>query len=110
MTERKGYVDTDYLRFVAPSVSHLKRRTYELLQLKTGSKVLDIGCGPGTDTIDIGRLVGPEGLVLGVDHDSEMVGEARARAQAAGVSVWVKHERAESTQAGIRVGKGMPLQ
>ena len=78
MSQPQGYVNSDYLRFVAPSVSHLKRRTYELLQLQPGTKVIDVGCGPATDTIDIGRRVGSGGLVVGVDHDRDQFGCWRA--------------------------------
>jgi len=36
-------------------------------QIQPGDKVLDIGCGYGETCLDIGRLVGPEGEVLGLD-------------------------------------------
>jgi ubiquinone/menaquinone biosynthesis C-methylase UbiE len=74
----------------------LKKRTYELLQLRPGAKVLDVGCGPASDTIEMGKLVGPQGQVIGVDHDQAMVDEAEGRAREAGVSAWVTHRRAES--------------
>jgi SAM-dependent methyltransferase len=37
--------------------------------LASGMKVLDCGCGPGSITIDIARLVAP-GLVIGIDQES----------------------------------------
>lgn len=36
-------------------------------QIQPGDKVLDIGCGYGETCIEIGRIVGPEGEVLGLD-------------------------------------------
>src|SRR4029078_5093736 len=41
-----------------------------------GISVLDLGCGPGTITADIGRRVAP-GRVLGVDVSAEVIEEAR---------------------------------
>ena len=46
--------------------------------------VLDVGCGPGTVTLDVARLVDP-GRVVGVDLAPPSVGEATAKAREAGV-------------------------
>jgi len=37
--------------------------------LKPGMRVLDLGCGPGTITLDIAARVGPHGSVVGLDSD-----------------------------------------
>ena len=50
---------------------------------KPGEHVIDIGCGCGDTAIDIARMVGPTGSVLGVDVSQPMLEVARAR----GVSV-----------------------
>jgi ubiquinone/menaquinone biosynthesis C-methylase UbiE len=55
MTQPRGYVDSEYLRIAGESVLHLKRRTYELMHIQRGHKVLDVGCGPASDTIELGR-------------------------------------------------------
>jgi 2-polyprenyl-3-methyl-5-hydroxy-6-metoxy-1,4-benzoquinol methylase len=44
--------------------------------LTYGSSVLDVGCGPGTITSDIGRRVAP-GRVLGIDVSADVIEEAR---------------------------------
>jgi trans-aconitate methyltransferase len=44
--------------------------------LTTGIGVLDLGCGPGTITADIGRRVAP-GRVLGIDASANVIEEAR---------------------------------
>lgn len=54
--------------------------------LRGGIDVLDVGCGPGTITVDIARLVAP-GRVVGLDRSDEVVAEAREAAAAAGVTV-----------------------
>ncbi|NUP01376.1 MAG: methyltransferase domain-containing protein [Nonomuraea sp.] len=56
-----------------------KRQVLELLDLRPGQTVLDIGCGPGTDLAAMAAAVAPGGRVIGVDRDPVMVAEARAR-------------------------------
>src|SRR4026207_1388460 len=45
-------------------------------RLTDGINVLDLGCGPGTITADIGRRVAP-GRVLGIDVSADVIEEAR---------------------------------
>lgn len=54
--------------------------------LRPGMSLLDVGCGPGTLTIDLARHVLP-GRVVGVDAASGVLEGARARAAEAGVDV-----------------------
>lgn len=53
---------------------------YLVDRLAAGMNVLDVGCGPGTITIDIARQVAP-GRVVGVDRAAELVEAARREAQ-----------------------------
>ncbi|HPQ70569.1 MAG TPA: methyltransferase domain-containing protein [bacterium] len=46
------------------------------LNLKPGAKVLDVGCGTGVLTPHILRVVGPKGLVVGLDVSPKMVRQA----------------------------------
>ncbi len=46
--------------------------------LAPGMRILDVGCGPGTITRELGELVGPAGSVLGVDSAAEVIDEAVA--------------------------------
>lgn len=48
---------------------------YLLDRLKTGDRVLDIGCGPGTITADFAQLVTP-GQVVALDREPSIVAEA----------------------------------
>lgn len=48
-------------------------------QLKPGLKVLDVGCGIGADAVDLVELVGPDGLVTGVDFSDSLIAEAVRR-------------------------------
>ena len=53
----------------------LGQRAIELLNLKGHEKVLDIGCGTGSLTIEIGRQLSADnnGLVVGIDAASKMI-------------------------------------
>lgn len=59
---------------------------YLIPYLVPGASVLDVGCGPGTITVDFAERVVP-GRVVGVDHAEVVVARAQADARAAGVTV-----------------------
>lgn len=48
---------------------------YLLPHLRPGMTILDVGCGPGTITADLARIVAP-GNVLGIDQSDEVVAQA----------------------------------
>ena len=54
-------------------------------RLKPGDRVLDVGCGHGTSTLEAAERVGPSGRVVGVDISAAMLGPAHERVTAAGV-------------------------
>jgi L-amino acid N-acyltransferase YncA/ubiquinone/menaquinone biosynthesis C-methylase UbiE len=54
--------------------------------LEPGETVLDLGSGGGIDVLLSARTVGPAGRVYGLDASAEMVGLARANAQASGAA------------------------
>ena len=49
---------------------------YLLAHLRAGTSVLDIGCGPGSITVDLARLVAP-GPVTGIDRSEEAIAAAQ---------------------------------
>ena len=96
MPQPKGYVDPEYLRAAGNQLSLIKQRSYSLMQIQPGHKVLDLGCGPGTDTIPLAPLVGANGQVTGADYNEAMIAEAEQRAVQAGVNTWVRHQRVDA--------------
>ena len=52
---------------------------YLLPRLRPGLDILDVGCGPGTITVDLARRTGM-GRVIGVDNAAEAIGIARTTA------------------------------
>ncbi|MCB1248161.1 MAG: methyltransferase domain-containing protein [Acidimicrobiales bacterium] len=59
---------------------------YVLDALRPGMDLLDVGCGPGTITLDLARRVAP-GRVVGVDASDAVIAEAQARAAETGSAV-----------------------
>ncbi|MBT2413565.1 class I SAM-dependent methyltransferase [Streptomyces sp. ISL-12] len=57
-----------------------------LAGLRTGMKVVDVGCGTGELTSIAARIVGPSGHVIGVDHDPDMLAVAERNMAHAGLS------------------------
>lgn len=57
----------------------------ERLDPRPGQHLLDIGCGTGPTSIELGRLVAPGGTVQGLDISSSMVDAARTRAGESGL-------------------------
>ena len=54
--------------------------------LAPSERVLDLGCGAGTDSLVAAQMVGPGGRVTGIDMTPEMLAKARAAAAAMGAS------------------------
>ena len=57
---------------------------YLVPHLRPGMDLLDVGCGPGTITVDLARLVAP-GKVFGIDLASEVLEAPRRQADEQGV-------------------------
>jgi SAM-dependent methyltransferase len=59
---------------------------FSLGPLEPGERVLDLGCGAGTDTLVAAQMVGPGGRVTGIDMTPEMLARARAAAEEMGAT------------------------
>jgi ubiquinone/menaquinone biosynthesis C-methylase UbiE len=57
----------------------MKGRIVELLGVRSGDALLDLGCGTGDDACALADLVGPAGKVVGVDLSAVMIAEAERR-------------------------------
>jgi SAM-dependent methyltransferase len=65
--------------------------TMERAAIRPGERVLDVGCGCGTTTLELARRVGREGSVVGIDVSTPMLERALESARAtevANVAFW----------------------
>lgn len=58
----------------------------DLLGIRPGERVLEIGCGAGGALVAVGRAVGPAGRVVGLDLSPGMIQEAGVRLRRAGLA------------------------
>lgn len=56
-----------------------RREAVQLMNLKQGDVVVDIGCGTGLNFALLEEAVGPEGKIIGVDLTDAMLDQARLR-------------------------------
>lgn len=69
-----------------PFTSHAIVPLLDEANLEAGQRVLDVGCGGGLCTVEVAKLVGPTGSVVGADLSELMVGLARSRPVPANVT------------------------
>jgi ubiquinone/menaquinone biosynthesis C-methylase UbiE len=79
-TDPKSFVRYLETASTPASIQTVKQRTFELLEVQPGFRLLDVGCGLGEDVQALAQRVGPTGRVVGIDNSETMVTEARARA------------------------------
>jgi arsenite methyltransferase len=58
---------------------------FSLGELRSGERVVDVGCGAGLDSLIAAKKVGPEGHVIGVDMTPSMLQKAREAAKEVGL-------------------------
>jgi ubiquinone/menaquinone biosynthesis C-methylase UbiE len=78
------FVDTFVLR---GQLRELRRRVFELGELRAGQTLLDVGCGTGTLAIEAAARVGEAGRVAGIDPAPRQIARARAKARRAGLGI-----------------------
>lgn len=89
--ERAGALDSSLRRWIQNPKKILKE------YIKSGDKVLDLGCGPGFFTIDIAQLVGESGLVYAADVQDGMLDKVRKKITAHSLENIRVHKCEEST-------------
>ncbi len=91
MSLDNGYVTSDYLKNTADRMRVFKQLSYQHMSFVAGDTVLDVGCGPGVDTIPLAEMVGSNGRVIGIDNDINMLTEAEQASALAGCLDRIKY-------------------
>jgi len=69
--------------------------------IQEGNTVIDMGCGPGYFTIDMAKMVGPEGRVIAVDIQAKMLERVRKKAKKHGVANRIDFHTAGTDHIGL---------
>jgi SAM-dependent methyltransferase len=62
----------------------------------SGCQVLDVGCGTGSTTLAVARLLGAKGRCTGIDVSGPMIAAARVRAEQEGSAACFVHANAQA--------------
>ena len=65
--------------YASPAIVSQRARTRAALAARPGERGLDVGCGPAFLACELGREIGPDGRIVGLDESPEMLEAARAR-------------------------------
>lgn len=68
-----------YLDGASVTLTHLRSFRLDLLSLRPGDRVLDVGCGTGDAIRELAAIVGYEGQAIGIDLSETMIAEAQKR-------------------------------
>src|SRR5207302_57957 len=85
--QREAYTQRDNPAFDAAMTARTAAReaAFFLPHLRSGMRLLDIGCGPGSITLGLAEVVAP-GEVVGIDLRPEAVEQSRAAAAQRGIA------------------------
>lgn len=84
--------DTLEVRGRTPAQVRVRRRFLRFVPIRTGDRVLEVGCGTGVVLRDLMALAGRRGEVTGLDASRTMLERARALARsAAGAPLRLRH-------------------
>jgi SAM-dependent methyltransferase len=75
-----------FRNIVMDGLAYHSRVPFETLAVAPGSKILDVGCGWGDTAIELARMTGPLGAVLGLDCCDAFLQKGRDDARAAGLA------------------------
>lgn len=82
-TLKLSTVERQRFRTMAARAVAAEAEAWARAGIVAGARVADVGCGPGAITVEIARIIGAEGTVVGVDRDPEALAAAEGEIQTA---------------------------
>jgi ubiquinone/menaquinone biosynthesis C-methylase UbiE len=82
-----GYLSKYYDLITPADRRRFRRNQIDLLNLREGERVLEVGCGTGVLSFLAKMIVGDGGAVEGIDIAPKMVARARQKAEKAGLPI-----------------------
>ncbi|MGB4861874.1 MAG: class I SAM-dependent methyltransferase [Tepidiformaceae bacterium] len=86
---QRQWNNPQFLQFwkgLEPGMVTLMAPLFEALDVKSGERILDVGCGGGLTTLEAAAATGPAGHVTGADISDDLLELARSRAAQSGLS------------------------
>jgi ubiquinone/menaquinone biosynthesis C-methylase UbiE len=80
--------------YLTSDVVAQRSETIRQLDLSSGERVLDIGCGPGYLCESMGEIVGPRGAVVGIDISTDLIALCNQRK----TSAWLSYAISDATK------------
>jgi len=81
-----------------------RSRVLEALQLRTGERVLEVGCGGGFYAYEAAQCVGPTGRVCAIDLSADQITAAQSRCAEL---AWVNCRVGTPSHCPMKVGSSM---
>jgi predicted O-methyltransferase YrrM len=82
---RGGLAGRERLRVLARIQAAPTIRLLSRVRIQSGARCLDAGCGGGDVSLELARIAGPDGEVVGIDRDEIKLDLAREEARVAGL-------------------------
>jgi SAM-dependent methyltransferase len=88
--------------YASPDAIRRRSRVLDLLEPRTGERMLDIGCGPGFLAAELGAAIGSTGSLFGIDSSGAMLEIARRRCSAL---PWVSIQHGDAVRLDAEDGR-----
>src|ERR1700694_5398519 len=72
------HYNINYLEDTGRFLKTLKEYSYRPFAKINQGTVIDLGCGTGSDVSNLGKLLGEQVRIVGIDHDETMLNKGRS--------------------------------
>ncbi|MFI5137062.1 MAG: methyltransferase domain-containing protein [Sphingobacteriales bacterium] len=72
------HYNINYLEETGRFLKNLKEYSYQPFTRIISGAIIDLGCGTGADVSNLGKLLGEQVMVTGIDHDETMLKKAES--------------------------------